>query len=183
RLHARIAELADLRLGDPGRARRHLEVAVGHLPEQAGLWRRLASLYDEEAQPEELLRALEGELESMRLATGDPSAAPSGSAPSLPARAARIAWRQLGSPERAEPHFRRVLELDPSHVEAGEFLIGRLEALGRLDEVPALLRARLERLDDPADTDRRNDLRLRPPGLAPRRRGAPHGAGRAARSG
>src|SRR5262249_26790887 len=146
---------------DPGRARRHLEVAVGHLPEQAGLWRRLASLYDEEAQPEELLRALEGELESMRLATGDPSAAPSGSALSLHARAARIAWRQLRSPGRRGPRSRRVPGPDPSHVEAGEFLIGRLEALGRLDEAPALLRARLERLDDPADTDRRNDLRLR----------------------
>ena len=160
KLHARISEIAEQRLGDPGRARRHLEVAVGHLPEQAELWRRLANLYDEDAQPEELLRALEGEIATLAGGAGAESNA-SESVVSLHARAGRIALRELGSPERAEPHFRRVLELDPSHVEAGEFLIGQLEAQGRLEEIPPLLRARLAHLTDPADADRRNDLRLR----------------------
>jgi len=160
KLHARIAELAELRLGDPGRARRHLEIAVGHNPEQAELWRRLASLYDEDAQPEELLRALEGELASLAFRTDDAQTLPDQAA-ALHARAARIASHQLADAERAEPHWRRVNEIDPSHAEASEFLIDRLETTGRLEEVPRLLRARLAPLSSSADTERRSDLRLR----------------------
>lgn len=161
RLHARLADLAETELGDVGRARRHLELAVAVAPDQPDAWRRLAALYDEETWPAECLRALEGELAALASAgAGDQESAARRLA--LHARAARITGDLLGDVERATGHWRSVLALAPGHPEAGERLLARAEAAGAWTEVVSLLEGRLERLAGRVvDAERATDLCLR----------------------
>jgi tetratricopeptide (TPR) repeat protein len=158
RLHVRIAELAETRLGDIGRARRHLEMAVALAPFRASAWRQLAALYDERSQPAEWIQALEGEIAAR---TEAPEEDDRERLLCLHLQAARAAERQLAEPERAAAHWRRALSLDPEHAEAGEWLLASCAAEGRHEEAAALLRARLERLGRTvADAERSADLCL-----------------------
>src|SRR5690606_22021317 len=162
RLHARIAELAEGRLGDAARARRHLELALALAPEQALLWRRLAGLCDEAGQPAELLRAIEGELASLESdegAAGDPPTR--ARRLGLHLQAARLVEQHLGDAARAERHWRRVRELDPDDPEASERLLARAAEAERHDEVAELLRQRLAAPALRGDPARDTDLRLR----------------------
>ncbi len=149
--HARVAALAETRLGDVGRARRNLESAVALRPERGDLWHSLAELYDEDAQPAELLRAVEGEL----------AAGPGADRVlSLRLRAARIC--AANDPERAEQYYRAAHELDPAEPEASAFLVARYDETGRPDQAEALLRRQIDAIDSDGTEDaavRRNALR------------------------
>ncbi len=99
-LHERIAELAETRLGDPARARRHLEAAVALDPTREAAWRKLASLCDEETEAPGLVAALEGEL----------ACAPSRErALALHLQIAQIARTRFGDDARAEAQLRAAL--------------------------------------------------------------------------
>jgi len=149
-LHERIAELAEARLGDPARARRHLEAGVALDPSRAAAWRRLASLCDEEAEAPALVAALEGEL----------ACAPSRErALALHLQIARIARTRFLDEARAEAQLRAALAIDPGHSEANALLAERLEAAARWTELAALLGARLE-ATPPAAPEERTALRL-----------------------
>jgi tetratricopeptide (TPR) repeat protein len=137
-LHARVAELALQGLGNPERACRHLETALEIEPQRADLWRDLARLHEDTDRPAEWLHALEGELETSPSAERELT---------LRAKAARLLAGPLGERERAADHYRRILELDPTHMEAAEFEAVRLEHGGRFEELAALLKARLEALE------------------------------------
>lgn len=158
-LRMRIADLAETRLADVGRARRNLEMAIGVAPEHPGPWRRLAALYDEESQPAECLRAFEGELSALAHAGDDPELQARRLA--LHTQAAHVAAEQLGDGERAADHWRSVLALAPGDPVAGEWLLTRCEASGSFEEAATLLRSRLDRLAGPLDAERAADLRRR----------------------
>ena len=133
-LHERIAALRRDRLGDREGAIQHFEAAAERAPDRAALWQALARLYTEEDRPEPLLGALERELETgpdekRRLL--------------LHSRAAELA-RKLADDGRATRHFRALLELDPSHAAASDFLAARYEADEDWAELAAVLNTRLE---------------------------------------
>ncbi len=158
-LHIRIAELAETRLDDIGRARRHLEMAVALVPSRASAWRQLAALYDEQSQPAEWIQALEGELAALADADDEETR---GRRLGLHIQAARAAERQLADATRAAKHWRQVLSLAPGHAEAGDWLLASFVADGRHEEAAALLRARLEGIGRAAaDAERNTDLCLR----------------------
>jgi tetratricopeptide (TPR) repeat protein len=158
-LHVRVAELAETRLQDIGRARRHLEVAVALAPAQVRSWQRLASLYDEASQPAEWIRALEGEIAALE---ADPDRHAVSRRLELHVQAARAAEQQLDASEHAAEHWRLVLSIDPSHREAFSWLLGSCEADGRYEEAAGLLVARLERIPRiPGTEEQDTELRLR----------------------
>lgn len=161
RLHARVAELAETRLGDIPRARRHLELRVAAAPDDPGPWQRLGALYESSAWPSEWLRAVEGELAALER-LGEGGEASRARRLALHVQAARVARDALCDPERAAVHWRRALALAPGHPEAGEALLARAEAAGAWEEVADLLQQRLERLGARADeAERAASLRLR----------------------
>lgn len=158
-LHVRIAELAETRLGDIGRARRHLAMAVVLAPARVSSWQRLASLYDEQGQPTEFVHALEGEIAALE---SDPDAETRDRRLDLHVQAARTAERQLADAERAAHHWQRALSLAPDHEEAADWLLRSREAEGRDEEAARLLSAQLEQIAGTPHADERNtDLRLR----------------------
>ncbi|MDJ0868514.1 MAG: hypothetical protein QNK03_20570, partial [Myxococcota bacterium] len=151
-LEARIAELAAARLGDASRALEHLERALALQPERGDWWRRLGALLGDDGDPAQQLRAIEGEL----------AAGPEAErAHALHQRAGRLAAGPLADPERASAHYEPVLEVEPGHAEACEFLIALHGDAGRFAELEPLLRARLAALDGPEEVERRTGLRLR----------------------
>ena len=149
-LQERMAEVAETRLGDPARARRHLEAAVALDPARGAAWRKLASLCDEETEAPRLVAALEGEL----------ACAPSRErALALHLQIARISRTRFGDDARAEAQLRAALAIDPCQADAHAFLVERLEAAERWTELAALLRTRLEAAP-PAAPEERTALRL-----------------------
>jgi tetratricopeptide (TPR) repeat protein len=136
--HERLAQIASRRLGEVERAALHLEAAAEIAPERAHLWSRLGGIYEELGRPEEILRVHSAEL------AAEP---PAERELVLHARSGALRAEQPGAEDAAEIHYRRVLELCPSHAEAIEFLCGRFEREGRAQELADLLAARLARLD------------------------------------
>ena len=141
-LHERIAALCRDRLADREGCIEHLE-ATGRLdPERAETWRELASLYRELGRDEDWLRVAQAELVT------DPDTdrelvirSNSGALCAQRARQDRPdsdAWTHS-----AREHYERVLELEPTHSEASEFLIQHYEDGDRPEDVVRLLRARL----------------------------------------
>ena len=144
-LHERIARICRDRTRDRDGAVRHYEAAAGLEPERPEVWQSLALLYTDMNQPQDLLRALEGELE-----TGPEP----GRELALRAKAAQLCAGDLGDETRAEAHWQRALELSPGHTEAAEFLIGRLSREGRQRELVTVLERRLAALDATAPGER-----------------------------
>jgi len=144
-LHERLARICRDRARDRDGAIRHFEGAAALEPERPELWQSLALLYTDTNQPQDLLRALEGEIET-------------GPEPvrelALRARAAQLCADALGDEARAEAHWQRALELSPGHTEAAEFLIGRLSREGRHRELVSVLERRLAALDATAPGER-----------------------------
>lgn len=169
-LHLRVGRIARERLGERARAIYHLEAAASLRPERAEAWTGLARLYEEMDRLPELLRALEGEL----------AAGPTPERElALRARAGRLCAGPLEDPARAEQHFRRVLEIDPVHPEAGEFVVACLEREERFAEMLPILEARLRGFEedpDPQQGERRTSLRLRLAALRADRAGDLDGA-------
>lgn len=158
----RLAALCRDRLGDPQRAIEHLERVVAAAPERASAWRPLQSLYEAAGRLADLGRALEAEISL----APDPDREQA-----LRSRAAALFAGPLADPTRARRHYERLLELEPTHPTASEFLIEHWEQDGRYAAVVRLLSTRLDALEhDPTQSSepigpRRLALRLRIAGL------------------
>jgi tetratricopeptide (TPR) repeat protein len=157
----RLAHLCRDRLDDREAAIAHLEAASALAPESSAL-RELAALYEQEGRREDLARVIEAEIAT------DPN--PDREL-ALRARVAALAAGPLADPARARRHYERLLELDPVHASAAEYLIEHWEADGRYAAVVRLLQARLDALETSRDDDaqaeaRRLSLRLRIAGLS-----------------
>ncbi len=161
-LHERLAVICRDRLADREGGIEHLE-SIGRLqPENAETWRQLAQLYDELERPEDLLHALEAELDCQPDIRRELI---------LRSKAADLCSKLATAEDsadskllvRARGHYERVLELDAGHSRASEFLIDHYESEGRLTEVARLLRGRLDarRDEDERDPDQRVSLQLR----------------------
>ncbi len=137
-LHEQLARLCADRLNDPEGALEHFEQAAALEPSLAGVWRELARRYEASGRSADLLAALTAEL-----ATNPDRDCKL----SLHSRAAQVCAFDLDDQEAALAHFERVLEIDPSHTAASEFVIDRCERAGDLDRVVELLEIRLSQLD------------------------------------
>jgi len=144
KLHEHVAALCRDRLADPDGCIAHLESAGQMRPDLARIWRSLALLYQEQDRADDLLRVLEAELE-----TGPDSEREL----LLRVRTARL-WRDQSSHAgQACEHYERVIEIDPGHSEATEYLIDHYESEDRAPDVIRLLEARLQTLTTPRDED------------------------------
>jgi tetratricopeptide (TPR) repeat protein len=157
----RLGRLYRDRLRNAPRAIDHFEVATTIAPERADLWQMLAELYIEEGRIEDVVSALEAEI-----ATGpgpDRELA-------LRGRAAQLCIEPLNEVDRAKEHYERVLELDSTDSRAADFLIEHYKCQGDSDGVVRLLVARLDALEQDAESDSegsslRTSLRLQISGL------------------
>jgi tetratricopeptide (TPR) repeat protein len=158
-LHERLAALCRDRLADRETAIAHLE-AIGAADASRGqVWQDLAQLYEELDRTDDWLRAVRAEL-----ATRPPAER----ALVLHARAARLAVERVGAAdadpeamrERARDHYEHVLEIDPGHSEASEYLIAFYELQDRPEDVARLLEARLAEAPRSADDGDRTYLSL-----------------------
>lgn len=151
-LRLRLAGLCRDRLADPEAATVHLEAAAEEAPGRSDLWQALARLHRDAGRSADEVRVLEAEL-----ATGPPP----DRAHVLHARAAECCRDALGDPARAAEHFSRLLELDPAHDEAAEFLMERLAAEDRSEELARVLALRLAAQATPPGAAGAVSLRLR----------------------
>ncbi|MEN8181454.1 MAG: hypothetical protein ABFS46_02845, partial [Myxococcota bacterium] len=149
-LHERLAGLAD-RLGDRPAAARHLEETGRRAPQRSDVWRALGVLYESLERSVDVLRVHEAELATRPSSERELV---------LRARAGALYAGRADGAASAEAHYRRALELCPSHTEAVGFLSERFESEGRHAELARLLEARLDDLQD-AEPDAPTDLALR----------------------
>lgn len=134
-LHEELAHLCRDRLNDRNGCVAHLEAAGELAPDRANVWHTLSLLYSELDRPADQLRVIEAELaldvdrerETM-----------------LHARAAQLARDLPDEEERCSRHYERLLELEPGHAEASEYLIAHYEREGSAGDIVRLLEARLE---------------------------------------
>jgi tetratricopeptide (TPR) repeat protein len=172
-LHERLGRLCQGELHDPQAAVHHYEASARLLPDRPEPWRALAALHAEAGRDIELRHALEAEL-----ATGPLPDRESG----LRIRAATLLAGTSDGAERAHRQWQRVLELDPSNVQASDYLIAHWEERGDEAAVIELLEARLEASASlPRDARgewaaQRASLRLRIAGLRANRLSDPDGA-------
>ncbi|NNL85810.1 MAG: tetratricopeptide repeat protein, partial [Myxococcales bacterium] len=136
--HDRLAELCRDRIHDRDAARAHLEQAVKLDPSEPKRWQSLARLYEEDGAHEQLLHALEGELDQLEDDRERELV--------LRARAAELCRREVQDLDRAANHYRRMLVLDPTDAAAAEFLVEQLEDNQQHGALAALLNQRLELL-------------------------------------
>ncbi|MBW2287440.1 MAG: tetratricopeptide repeat protein [Deltaproteobacteria bacterium] len=143
-LHERLAKLCADQLDDPDSALEHFEQAAALDPSLAAVWRELAHRYEASGRNADLLAALKAELATSPDRDSELA---------LQSRAAQLCAFELDDQEAALAHFERVLEIDPSHPAASEFVIDRCERAGDFDRVVELLEIRLSRLDaEPRDS-------------------------------
>ncbi len=143
-LRLRLGTLCQDRLIDPDDAITHLEEAASLRGDSAEVWQALGRLYQEEERPADLLRAIESELE-----TGpDPDRALL-----LHSRAAELSLEACADPARAGVHYQRVLDLDPCHSIASEFLVEQLDREERYADLARVLETRLLTLRDQRETE------------------------------
>ena len=145
RLHERLARLCGTRLRDAAGEIAHLERIVELNPARADVWRMLAERYEQEDRTDDLIRALEFELEA-----GVDTAREL----SLRGRLAGIYAELARRPELAEKHFERLFELNPSHTAAAHYLIERYQAENRPEALLRVLEGRLVALEAARDGDR-----------------------------
>jgi tetratricopeptide (TPR) repeat protein len=145
RLHERLAKLCGGRLRDAAGESAHLERIVELNPARADVWRMLAERYEQEDRTEDLIRALEFELEAGVETTRELS---------LRGRLAGIYADLARQPERAEKHFERLFELNPAHTAAANYLIASYQAANRPDALLRVLEGRLAALETAGDADR-----------------------------
>lgn len=127
-------------------------------PEKRELWQELAALFSPETQAAELLRTLEDELASDNSTASDTTRRIT-----LHGQAAKLCT-SLGNPERAEQHYQELLTLDPTHIDAVDFLAQRFEARSDWRALANVLENKISalRIDPtPESVDRRMTLQLR----------------------
>lgn len=137
-LHERLARLCADRLHDRHGALEHFERAVALDPSLAAVWRELAERYEASGRSGDLLAALSAEIATSPDHDRELS---------LRSRAAQVCACALDDAEGALAHFERVLELDPAHPAASEFVIDYCDRAGDLGRVVELLEMRLSQLD------------------------------------
>ncbi len=160
-LHEELAHLCRDRLNDRNGCIAHLEAAGELAPERETIWHTLSLLYSEQGRTEDQLRVIERELDLDVDRERETM---------LHALAARLACDLPGRDESCSGHYERLLELEPGHPEASEYLIAYYEREDRPADIVRLLTARLESAleqpaDDPARTSNVLSLRLRISGL------------------
>jgi len=142
-IRQRLGTLCRDRLIDPDDAIAHLQAAAALRADRAEVWQALARLYQEEDRPQDLLGALESEIE-----TGpDPERALV-----LHSRAAELCVGDCADPSRAALHYEQVLSLDPTHSLAGEFLVEQLSVEERHADLARVLETRLTALQSERET-------------------------------
>ena len=164
-LHEELALLCRDRLNDREGCVAHLEAAGELAPDRESIWHALSLLYSELDRPTDQLRVIEHELEldvDRERKT------------MLHALAARLAGNTPDASGRQGHHYERLLELEPGHPEASEFLIGLYEREDRPTDIVRLLTARLDAALtlEASDTTRPShilSLRLRIAGLQTQR--------------
>ena len=172
-LHVRLGQLCRDRLHDGPAAAEHYEAAAATFPMRVDLWQALAHLYEAMNREKDLARVLEAEL-----ATGEVSDREL----AIRSQVAQLCVGALEDAERARKHYARLIELDPGHAAAGDFLIEAAQRDGRIEDVALILEGRLECLDAlPRDkagewAARRISLRVRIAGLRASQLDDPDGA-------
>ncbi len=153
-IYERLGFLYRDRLGNLPRATDQFEAATTIAPERGDWWRALADLYEQEGRIDDLVTALEAES-----ATGPEP----GRELTLRSRAGALCKDVLDDRERAFEHFKRALELDPTHSGAADFLIEHWTRHGEPSAVVRLLEDRLTALrevDEPERSALCTSLRL-----------------------
>jgi tetratricopeptide (TPR) repeat protein len=164
-LHEELAHLCRDRLNDREGCVAHFEAAGELAPDRETIWHTLALLYSELDRPADQLRAIEHELDldvdrerkTMLLAL-----------------AARLASDLPDADDRCSRHYERLLELEPGHAEASEYLVAYYEREDQPADIVRLLGARLEAAlagpdDEPTRVSTVLSLRLRIAGLQSQR--------------
>jgi len=143
-LHKRLAILCAEHLDDTGGAAEHWEQVACHPSDRDEAWRVLSRLYTELGRDADLARILEAQL-------GD------GPDPerelTLRCSAAALYAGSLSEPVSARAHYERVIELDPSHTKAAEFLLPIWLGEGRHGAVIARLETQLSAVGEPLGPD------------------------------
>ena len=134
-LHEELARLCRDRLADREGCIEHLEAAGKLAPERHAIWQNLSILYSDLDRHEDLLRVVEQEL-TLPLDVERET--------TLRARAARLSAELPGRASSCSGHYERLLELEPGHTEASEFLLDFYDREGNPERVVELLRDRLE---------------------------------------
>ncbi|MDH3521129.1 MAG: tetratricopeptide repeat protein, partial [Myxococcales bacterium] len=138
RLLERLARLCGDRLRDEAAEITYLERIVALNRTRTDIWRLLAERYEESGRADDLIHALEAQLDA---SVGQAREL------SLRGRLADIYVELVGDDDRARKHYERLLELDPSHAAAAHFLIGRYQAGNRPEDLIRVLEARLAALE------------------------------------
>ncbi len=155
-LHEELAHLCRDRLNDREGCVAHFEAAGELAPDRETIWHTLSLLYSELDRPADQLRAIEHELE-LKLDRERETM--------LHALAARLAADLPGAGDRCSQHYERLLEFEPGHAEASEYLISHYEKEDQPADIVRLLSTRLETAlagpdDEPARTSTVLSLRL-----------------------
>ncbi len=148
-VHRELAALCRDRLQDPARAAEHYESALETEPGSLGCLQAVAALYRELDRPEDLVRTLEHELQTIP----DPTRA------RVLHGEAAVLHERLEQRERAETHHWKLLDLEPGATESVAFLSDLLDGEGRHGELVDLLQDRLTQVGDDLATE--TALRLR----------------------
>ena len=138
RLHERLARVCADRLRDEEGELHHFERIVELNPTRADIWRNLAERYEQNDRGDDLVRALEAELEADTDHARELS---------LRARLAGIYAELLGKPGDAQIHYERVFELNPSHTAAAHFLAEHYQSINRPHDLIRVLEGRLAGLE------------------------------------
>ncbi|MEM7408627.1 MAG: tetratricopeptide repeat protein [Myxococcota bacterium] len=154
-LHERLARLCADRLADRSGEVAHWERVVALDANRADVWQILSGRYEQEGRVEDWARALEAEL-----ATGVDTERELG----LRGRLAEVYLQRLDRAEDAHEQYRQILELEPGHSVAGQYLLDLYEEESRYEEMVRLLEGRLAALgtdlEDPQAIHRRTALQL-----------------------
>jgi tetratricopeptide (TPR) repeat protein len=139
-LSERAAHLLDEKLGEPDAAIPFLQRVLARRPDDATSFARLKQLFT----ARERWRDLEALYEAgIAAASGDAQRV------ELLHELALVADEITGEPARAIASYERILEIDPTHAEAGRALDGLYTREQRWASLATLLAARLDRGDDP----------------------------------
>jgi tetratricopeptide (TPR) repeat protein len=138
RLLERLARLCADRLRDEAGEIAYLERVVALNRTRSDVWRQLAERYAQDDRVDDLIQALEAQLEA---------GVDHGREISLRGRLADICVELTGDLQRAVRHYERLIELDPAHTAAEHFLTAHYRDKRRPDDLMRVLEGRLAALE------------------------------------